>query len=120
MNGNYHNQVGNYKPLAELQTVPPYGSFYASGYPSQNQNLQYGNLNQAQTNVNFSSNVNSENPNNNNNNIEFQKTPLQYNQVISNPQMSRQFYPSLFLPQQQYQGHNQPYYHGNKQIPFLR
>ena len=125
MSNKYQNQVVNnkYKPLAELQAVPPYGSFYnTSYYPSQNQNLQSGNHNQAQTNVNFSSNVKSENPNNNNNNnnIEFQNIPVQYNQVISNPQMSQQFHPSLFLPQHQYQGHNQPFFYGNKQNPFFR
>ena len=122
MNNKYQNQVvnNNYKPLAELQAVQPYGSFFnTSAYPTQNQNLQSGNHNQAQTNVNFSSNVKSENPNKNSN-IEFQNIPVQYNQVISNPQMNKQFYPSLFLPQHQYQGHNQPFFHGNKQIPFFR
>ena len=120
---NYQNQVINFKPLAELQTVPPYGSFYNT---SGNQNLQSESLNQtlpninfrsnvnsespnqAHTNVNFSSNVNNDNPNNNN--IELQKTPVQYNQAISNPQMGRQFYPSLFLPSHQYHGCNQPFF----------
>ena len=39
MNKNYQNQATNYKPLAELQTVPPYGSFYnTTGHRPQNQN----------------------------------------------------------------------------------
>ena len=116
---NYQNQANNYKPLIELQRVPPYGSFYnTSGSRSQNQNLQSESPNQAHTNVNFSSNVNNDNPNNNN--IELQKRPVQYNQVIPNPQMSRQFYPSLFLPSHQYQGCNQPFFNGNYQTPFFR
>ena len=119
MNKNYLNPVINYKPLAELQTVPPYGSFYnISGSRSPNQNIQSERPKQAHTNINFRSNVNNDNPNNNN--IEFQKTPLQYNQAISSPQMCRQFQPSLFLPSHQYQGCNQPFFPGNYQTPFFR
>ena len=112
---NYQNQSINFKPLAELQAVPPYGSFYNT---SGNQNLQSESLNQTLPNVSFRSNVNNENPNNNN--IEFQKTPLQYNQVTSNPQLTRQIQPSLFLPSHQYQGYRQPFFHGNYQTPFFQ
>ena len=118
INQNYRPQTINYKPLAEIQTVPPYGSFYnTTAIPVQNLNQQLNHPNQSPTNPKFSSNGINYNPNNNK---EIQNTPLVYNQTFPNPQMNKQSYPSLFLPTHQYRINNQTPFQGNNQTAFFR
>ena len=99
-----HTQPSKYQPLAELQTVPPYGNFYNNNLVNTGQYYNPGRKYQQQsdTYLNSSSKVNNDNPNNN----EIQRTPIMYNQVTPNPPMNTQTHPSFFPPSYQYQGHN--------------
>ena len=80
---NNNNKANEFQPLANIQTVPPYGNFYnISQKPVQHHNQESYNHIQSQPYFNWTSNKNDNtNPNNNN---ESRNTPLIYNQAIPN------------------------------------